>query len=219
MMVNMFFNSSDDFDKYVRDHSVERLGKGSYGTCYKMDTGVTLKCFHIGFSPKDVLKFKDVYIPGFQFARKIAAVRSSALGAFAEYGEGKDLKKRNAKDQDMILLGNHIAEFADNVRELSKLKIKMSDVARRNILYDYSKFTAIDTMDYSVQKDEDVLAYNIEEAMTVLMHHFVYEITRHSIMYDFRDYDSEENYMNPIGYFTEMRDYIRNDIAVHISLN
>ena len=210
-MKNLDFRTRDSFDKYIDKHFVKELGLGGTSRCVLLDTDVAAKIYNSRQCEKDVLEFKDVYIPSFQFARAVARIKGNVYASFAEPASGKDLRDRwDYLNNDMVMVGNQLDVLARDILTLTELGIQAEDFFVGNIVYDNEKFTVIDTRAYFHSNEEDLKNENFDEIMKDIYNRFLSRLFyENRAMYGYK-YSLHKAYLETPGeYFKELRDYIR----------
>ena len=171
------FYKREDLEKYVKKHYVKALGLGQEGSCYLLDSGVVIKVFNYGLDPVFALKLKDYKNDSFAFPKSGIIINNSIHAIIMDYIEGKTLKENIPNDQNLLVLGDHLQVLTNNIRLLSSEGVKIKDFFKGNIIYDYKKFTIIDTNSYLLIPKTDFFEENMYEVMNKLFNYLFSEFS------------------------------------------
>ena len=164
-MDNIYFDSENDLQKYIADHSIKSLGVGREGVCFLLDNELVIKKLYRDYYPDFALQFKDLDFPSFVFARSGAFIGESIRALFMEYADGDALIDKKPFSQDILTLGKQLEPVVKDIIDISKEGVLIKDFHCGNIIYDSNKMKIIDTLPYLRLANANYQKENICEVM------------------------------------------------------
>lgn len=232
-MDDIYFNNSSNTLRYIRKNGVE-----IYDGVYKMNDGKLVKRYYKqksldrsdDFCEEKLLDFKDIYIDNIVFTR--ALIYSSTQNIYAtitEYVPGISIDIKSLGDYPIDELLIAIRRLEKTIKEISNLGIRAVDVYRGNIIYDGSKLTLIDTIEYCYSNDtkEKICMDNMLCIMNEIFTSIFYKNNLDSVMKvhkyfslrcsELEHFNSINNLMTPIETLIKIRKFIEEDFNIKIN--
>lgn len=192
------------------------LGDGSEGMCYRLNEIDAAKIFFSDspykYYAENLLKFSDIQIPSFSFAKEIIYLKKSLIGIIYPYKRGISLLERSIDKAPIIDLKIALEKLMVDIRLLSDKGIVVKDIAHRNTLYFYQEFSLIDTTfyHYSMEDSDEIFRKNCLEIIRLIVLDIIGRNTRRYISQKLNGnwYDDEGIMLNPVPFLEEMKEYL-----------
>lgn len=163
-MEHLRFKNYSDLKKFITGLKV--IGQGGEGIVYLLNNKWSLKIFRKPQKNIDsILPFLNLEVDGFAFPICLVYVKYKVVGIIAPYVRGKDIWKiplANKKIDDVIYASKNLVL---KIEKISNLGIYAWDVIMENIVYGFKKLTVIDTINFELAENPNLLAENIHEIM------------------------------------------------------
>lgn len=160
-MEDITFNKRKEFKSFFSELvPFSKDEQGQQGTVYRNGDLVMkkLKPSEVRRLP-DFLEFRDLEIPHFYFPKAGIYIKRKVRGCITEYADGRCVE---FLDESIDLILRLIDVMEQDVKNISKERIKMRDIHDGNVLVTDDHFNFIDTLFYyrSTDENEDVLYAN-----------------------------------------------------------
>ena len=139
------------------------IGGGSEDSCYQ-NQSIVLKFFdglpHINYTEDIILKYKDLNIKSYNFAKAILYIEDEIKGYLMPYAQGETLYVKNMSLVTRKKLISSCSKIVKDTKKLSNMGINADDIYFTNILYDdkTNSFSVVDTAEfYNSENDPDLI--------------------------------------------------------------
>ena len=177
------YSSKEELDNYIRHNYDKALGIGREGSCFLMPDGYVIKSLYSDRYYEEWLrKFEGVQIPGFVFANGGVLIDDIVKALFMDYASGKQIHEVKFEKCPIEMLRSALEGLRKNITTLSNLGIKIDEYYYKNILFDGSNFTLIDTQGYEYDKYPDTYTTNLTGIMREV---FIYVFGGDSKVYEY----------------------------------
>ena len=209
-MENIVFKNKKEIIDLLENHTIKKLGKGGEGVVYLLDNGCAAKFYHCPYKPhQDVLRFKDIIVPPFEFIRATATLNGILYFTLSNPAPGIDLESGSRLDYDMVTVGSHLKEVVKGTNQLTEMNIEAFDVCRKNLIYDGKRFTIIDTTHFDYSNEPELRRHNFIKVMGSLYNAFLSGIFDVGEEFFNKKYIEQEYLENPEEYLRYIRDRVR----------
>ena len=215
-MENLYFDRKKDVEHYIDEHKVKLLGVGKEGECTLLDNGYAVKLFHY---PKDLdyaLRLKGIKNGSLQIVEAAAIVNDEAHATFAINAPGKDLYEHAPMNQTFEIMGEQLNVLAADLRKAGNKGIRIKDSFTGNIVYDYSKFTIIDTSSCDYEPGQKFAKDNMEDVLGAIYARIFGDFIWFNPTYDLHWKRNKKAISNPLEYMKLLRsrivDYTDKDV-------
>ena len=175
-MENIIFDNKSELLNYIKLHYIKALGIGREGASYLMDNGLVLKHLYDEYTKEFALKFKDMNIESFVFAKSGVLINDYINAIFMEYIKGFNLLDKNLDNKNILMIGNQLQKLVEDIKKISELGILVKDFFPGNVIYNDNGFKVIDTMCYLYLGDFNYQLSNLREIMNKLYDYLIKEI-------------------------------------------
>ena len=177
------YSSKEELDNYIRHNYDKALGIGREGSCFLMPDGYVIKSLYSDrYYEEWIRKFEGVQIPGFVFANGGVLIDDIVKALFMDYASGKQIHEVKFEKCPIEMLRSALEGLRKNITALSNLGIKIDEYYYKNILFDGSNFTLIDTQGYEYDKYPDTYTTNLTGIMREV---FIYVFGGDSKVYEY----------------------------------
>ncbi len=210
-MENLYFDSKNDLNNYLNEHTVRRLGAnvGKDGYCCLLDNGMVAKFLYDEFLPAYALQFKDFNYRSFVFAKSAAFVGEYVKTVFMDFAPGKSLYEERPLDQRLDVLGDSLEVLTGDIVAVSERGLFVKDFHPGNIIYDGYQFRIIDTFPYLLLPNGIFTKENFFEVMNRLYNCLLEEVLRNQKVRARFSFWGNLNYLeNPKEYLLAIKSFI-----------